>query len=234
MYFFSFIKILFDFLKMVEYTEFTIRRVDMDIRTDRLRKAFQNSGLSQTEVCEKAGINKGAFSSYLSGRYFPKQQALEKLSIALNVSISYLMGLDAEDSDHLPANAILPSARSLPIIGTICAGDGRLCFDDNLGRFIIDLDVRADYCLRVSGDSMIDADIFDGDIVFILKDCDFVTGQIYAVEFKDSRDAVLKKVEQDGENIILIPCNPAYHTMVTDYEEIRIVGRCVGVYHSYF
>lgn len=73
----------------------------------------------------------------------------------------------------------------------------------------------------------------DGDIVFILRDCDFITGQIYAVEFKDSRDAVLKKVEQDGENIILIPCNPAYHTMVTDYEEIRIVGRCVGVYHSY-
>ena len=37
----------------------------------------------------------------------------------------------------------------------------------------------------------------------------------------------------NGENIILIPCNPAYHTMVTDYEEIRIVGRCVGCYHSY-
>lgn len=40
------------------------------------------------------GINKGALSSYLSGHYFPKQQALEKLSYALSVSVYYLMGLD--------------------------------------------------------------------------------------------------------------------------------------------
>lgn len=205
----------------------------MDIRTDRLRKAFQNSGLSQTEVCEKAGINKGAFSSYLSGRYFPKQQALEKLSIALNVSISYLMGLDAEDSDHLPANAILPSARSLPIIGTICAGDGIVCQDDFQGRFIIDLEVSADYCLRVHGDSMIDADIYDGDIVFIQKNADFESGKIYAVEYLMTKEASLKKVDRDGDSIVLTPCNPDYNIVVTDLSEIRIVGRLVGVYHSY-
>ena len=79
---------------------------------------------------------------------------------------------------------------------------------------------------------MIGAEIYDGDTVFIQKDYDFVPGKIYAVEFNDNHDAVLKRVEQDGENIILIPCNPAYHTMVTDYQEIRIVGRCVGVFHN--
>lgn len=66
----------------------------MDIRTIRLREAFYNSRLTQTEVCDKTGINKGAFSSYLSGRYFPKQMAVEKLSAVLNVSIPYLMGFD--------------------------------------------------------------------------------------------------------------------------------------------
>lgn len=69
----------------------------MDTRTSRLIEAFRDSGLSQTELCAKTGINKGAMSSYLSGRYFPKQQALEKLSVALNVSIYYLMGLDFAD-----------------------------------------------------------------------------------------------------------------------------------------
>lgn len=48
-------------------------------------------------------------------------------------------------------------------------------------------------------------------------------------EYRDAHNLTM----QDGENIILIPCNPAYHTMVTGYEEIRIFGRCVGVYHSY-
>lgn len=66
----------------------------MDIKTERLNEAFRLSGLSQTELCKRTGINKGALSSYLSGRYFPKQQAIEKLSVALGVSICYLMGLE--------------------------------------------------------------------------------------------------------------------------------------------
>ena len=71
-----------------------------DERTKRLRKAVENSGYSQTQLCEITGINKGALSSYLSGRYYPKQQAIERLSEALNVPIFWLMGYDTEsDSD---------------------------------------------------------------------------------------------------------------------------------------
>lgn len=210
----------------------------MDIRTERLNKAFKASGLSQSELCDKADINKGALSSYLSGRYFPKQIALEKLSSALNVSISYLMGFDIVDtadekSRPLPSNIILPSAHKLPIMGTICAGDGVVCEDDYQGTFIVDIDVKADYCLRVKGDSMIGANIYDGDIVFISRTYDFVQDQIYAVERLDYNEASLKRVTQDGDTLILNPCNSEYHAMVTDYEDVRIIGRCVGVLHKY-
>lgn len=210
----------------------------MDIRTERLNKAFKASGLSQSELCDKADINKGALSSYLSGRYFPKQIALEKLSSALNVSISYLMGFDIVDTANeksrpLPSNIILPAAHKLPIMGTICAGDGVVCEDDYQGTFIVDIDVKADYCLRVKGDSMIGANIYDGDIVFISRTYDFVQDQIYAVERLDYSEASLKRVTQDGDTLILNPCNPEYHAMVTDYEDVRIIGRCVGVLHKY-
>lgn len=210
----------------------------MDIRTERLNKAFKASGLSQSELCDKADINKGALSSYLSGRYFPKQIALEKLSSALNVSISYLMGFDIVDTSDeksrpLPSNIILPAAHKLPIMGTICAGDGVVCEDDYQGTFIVDTDVKADYCLRVRGDSMIGANIYDGDIVFISKSYDFVQDQIYAIERLDHNEASLKRITQDGDTLILNPCNPEYHAMVTDYEEVRIIGRCVGVLHKY-
>lgn len=210
----------------------------MDIRTERLNKAFKASGLSQSELCDKADINKGALSSYLSGRYFPKQIALEKLSSALNVSISYLMGFDIVDTSDeksrpLPSNIILPAAHKLPIMGTICAGDGVVCEDDYQGTFIVDTDVKADYCLRVRGDSMIGANIYDGDIVFISKSYDFVQDQIYAIERLDHNEASLKRVTQDGDTLILNPCNPEYHAMVTDYEDVRIIGRCVGVLHKY-
>lgn len=210
----------------------------MDIRTERLNKAFKASGLSQSELCDKADINKGALSSYLSGRYFPKQIALEKLSSALNVSISYLMGFDIVDTSDeksrpLPSNIILPAAHKLPIMGTICAGDGVVCEDDYQGTFIVDTDVKADYCLKVHGDSMIGANIYDGDIVFISKSYDFVQDQIYAIERLDYNEASLKRVTKDGDTLILNPCNPSYHAMVTDYEEVRIIGRCVGVLHKY-
>ena len=66
----------------------------MDIRTQRLIVAFRNSGMTQKEICEKTGINPGALSSYLSGRYFPKQKALEALSNILSVPIDYLMGIE--------------------------------------------------------------------------------------------------------------------------------------------
>lgn len=66
----------------------------MDIRTQRLNEAFRASGMTQKELCDKTGITKGAMSSYLSGRYFPKQRTIELLSNALNVSIPYLMGYE--------------------------------------------------------------------------------------------------------------------------------------------
>lgn len=78
----------------------------MDIRTERLNKVFEESGMTQTELCEKTGINKGALSSYLSGRYFPKQRALEKLSVALHVSIHYLMGFDVPKQDEVYAKLV--------------------------------------------------------------------------------------------------------------------------------
>lgn len=69
----------------------------MDIRTQRLNEAFNASGLTQTELCERTGLTKGAISSYLSGRYFPKQKTIERLAKALNVLPEYLMGWAEED-----------------------------------------------------------------------------------------------------------------------------------------
>ena len=69
----------------------------MDIRTQRLNEAFIASGLRQIEVCERTGLTKGAISSYLSGRYIPKQKTIERLAEALNVPFPYLMGYDESE-----------------------------------------------------------------------------------------------------------------------------------------
>lgn len=209
----------------------------MDIRTERLNKAFKASGLSQSELCDKADINKGALSSYLSGRYFPKQIALEKLSSALNVSISYLMGFDIVDtvdkkSRPLPSNIMVPAGRQIPILGTICAGNGIHCEENFEGYFFVDRSIKADYCLRVKGDSMIDANIYDGDFAFIRKNFDFIDGEIYAVCYGTDESASLKKLYKVDNKIMLQPCNPDYAAVFIDVDDVVIVGECIGTYHA--
>ena len=210
----------------------------MDIRTNRLNKAFKASGLSQSELCDRADINKGALSSYLSGRYFPKQIALEKLSSALNVSISYLMGFDTDDttdkrdSRPLPSNIMVPAGRQIPILGTICAGNGIHCEENFEGYFLVDRSIKADYCLRVKGDSMIDANIYDGDIAFLRKDFDFIDGEIYAVCYGAEESASLKKLYKVDNKMMLQPCNTDYTAAFVDVDDVVIVGECIGTYHA--
>lgn len=211
----------------------------MDIRTKRLRNVFEKSGLTQTEVCEKTGINKGALSSYLSGRYFPKQKTIDKLSKVFNVSINYLMGFEPEhsqkgDSSDLTGvtNISFPASRPIPILGDICAGEGIWCEENFEGHFFIDSSVKADFCVKVRGDSMIDAGIRDGDLAFIKRTYDYKDGNIYAVRINSDCEAVLKKVFWQDDTIVLNPCNAEYKPIVTDSEGVSVVGECIGVYHS--
>lgn len=77
---------------------------------------------------------------------------------------------------------------------------------------------------------MIDAEIYDEDIVFIRKDYDFKDGKIYAVVFGAQQDAVLRKIYRDGGKVILMPCNNSYKPLVMDPDDIFIIGECVGMY----
>lgn len=197
---------------------------------DNIKLIREKFNLTQDELGAIAGVSGGAVSTWERGTAEPRMGAVQRISDRLNISKADIV---SDYSRPLPSNIILPSAHKLPIMGTICAGDGVVCEDDYQGTFIVDIDVKADYCLRVKGDSMIGANIYDGDIVFISRTYDFVQDQIYAVERLDYNEASLKRVTQDGDTLILNPCNSEYHAMVTDYEDVRIIGRCVGVLHKY-
>lgn len=60
----------------------------------RLKKAMSARNISQADLAEKTKISKGALSSYISGRYIPKQNNIFLLAKALDVSEDWLMGSD--------------------------------------------------------------------------------------------------------------------------------------------
>ena len=81
---------------------------------DRIREAMELRGLTQSELSEKAKIDKGQLSSYLSGKYKPRQKNIEALAKTLNVDEAWLMGFDVtiERKD----NPITDFSKNDPII----------------------------------------------------------------------------------------------------------------------
>ena len=93
-----------------------------------------------------------------------------------------------------------------------------------------DMDIDADFCLTAKGDSMINARIYDGDIVFIKKMPIVDNGDIAAVIIDD--EATLKRVYYYPEKnkLVLQAENPKYEPFVylnEELEQIRILGKAV-------
>ena len=89
--------------------------------------------------------------------------------------------------------------------------------------------LNADFCLRCKGDSMIEARIHDGDIVFIRQQPEVDNGEIAAILIGD--ETTLKRVYRSGDTLTLMAANPTYPPMVYTGEQltsVRILGKAVN------
>ena len=199
---------------------------------ERIRKALSIRGLKQIELSELTGINKSNISAYLSGKYAPKAENLVKIASVLGVDPLWLSGNDTESEKIIPkAEGIipLPIVSPKPLIGKIACGSPLLA-EENIGELVEVPDaVGCDFCLRASGDSMIEARIHDGDIVYIREQPMVENGDIAAVLIDN--EATLKRVYMSEDTLTLIPCNSSYAPMSfkgNELNSIRIIGKAVG------
>lgn len=201
---------------------------------DNIKRLRATHGLTQSELGKIAGVSDKAIWTWENGTAEPRMGAIQKIADHFNIKKSDLIEDHSTDPTEGITNLIYPAARPIPILGTICAGNGVWCEDNFEGYFYIDKSIKADMCLEVKGDSMIDANIFDGDIAFIKKTYDYQNGKIYAVVINDENSAVLKKVHWSNGSIILNPCNSEadYEPIATTEDNVTMVGECVGVYRS--
>ena len=126
--------------------------------------------------------------------------------------------------------APLKNAKSIPIIGTIAAGSPLLAEENIVDYFLIDSRVDADFGLTVKGESMINANIFDGDIVFIRKQPNLENGEIGAILLDN--EATLKRFSRTDNSVVLQAENPSMTDWPRVYTNgnIRVLGKLVGVY----
>lgn len=88
------------------------------------------------------------------------------------------------------------------------------------------------YALEVTGDSMINAGILDGDTVIIRRADTANTGDI-VVALVDESEATLKRLRRRGDSIALEAANPAYETRLYGADRVRIQGTLVGLLRKY-
>ena len=124
---------------------------------------------------------------------------------------------------------------SLPLYGRIAAGLPIEAIEDPSTR----LDVPANmlgsgdyYALEVSGDSMIEEGIMDGDMVVIQSTNQAHNGEI-VVAMIDDYDVTLKRFRKHGDSIALEPANRNYETRVFKASQVTVRGRLVGLLRHY-
>lgn len=202
------------------------------------RKRLENN-LTLEELGKKADVSRATMQRYESGKItnIPSDR-IERISEALGVSPAFIMGWEDENNEPILENIpgiITPiKMKRIPILGTISCGKPIFADQNYDGYFMIDTNLpEADFVLKAKGDSMIEANIFEGDFVFFRKQMDVDNGTIAAVLIDE--EATLKRVNKSNDVLILQPCNKNYEPLIyskDDDKNIVILGQMVGVYSN--
>ena len=147
---------------------------------------------------------------------------IEALCRRLHMSPITLLGMDAMPENTTP----VPTMKTVPVIGEIACGVPALAEQNHIGSAAVPEGITADFALICRGDSMINARINNGDIVFIRRQPMVENNQIAAVRI--GTEATLKRVRFIGGKVVLWPENPAYEPiMVTEDMDVEIMGLAV-------
>ena len=194
----------------------------------RIKDKRESLNLTQDELAKKLGYkSKSTINKIEKGINDISQSKLMEFAKVLKTTPSYLMGW--EEQEEIKNLTKIPKMESIPILGTIACGEPIIAEENIEGYFNMEKDLKADFCLYCKGDSMINARIYAGDLVFIKKQPDVEDGEIAAVLIDN--EATLKRVYKVPGRIILRAENPSFAPIdisEKDMKEIKILGKAVG------
>lgn len=220
---------------------------------DRIKELRKERQMTLEEVAKIVGVGKSTVRKWETGMIANmRRDKIAALATALGTTPAYLMGWEdtpnGETSsrflhsmeNYSLASSILAEIRPvtkkrLPMLGNVACGEPIFANEEHETYIEADADVHADFCLTAKGDSMINARIFDGDILFV-KSQDTVDDGEIAVVLIDN-EATVKRVYYDKENnvITLVPENPTHKPLRytgEQLEQIRIIGKVISGQYS--
>lgn len=221
-----------------------------DTFANRLKKALDYNNMKPIDLARKTNINKSSISSYLSGVCKAKQDKLDIIARALDVSEAWLMGYDVDMDrewfeEKEPSEISIDNARyiettskiiKIPVLGKVPAGIPIEAVQDILGYEEIPASMLKSgnnyFALKIDGDSMY-PDYKTGDTIIIKQQNDCNSGDDCVV-MVNGDDATFKRVIKQEKSIILKPLNNNYEPYYFDEYEIltkpvKIIGIAIEV-----
>ena len=211
-----------------------------------INKKIRSSGISPSyeemknslNLKSKSGIHR--LISALEERGFVKRlahkaRALEVIKLPENASANDIFnsftpsiikgGLDKSNSN----------SSKISVLGSIAAGTPIEAIQQEVDKVALPEDLQNNgehFGLKVKGDSMVDAGIYNGDTVIVKKASNAENGEI-AVVLIDEQEATLKRIRKKGKTIALEAANKNYDTKIYAANRIKIQGKLVSLYRNF-
>ncbi len=205
----------------------------MPIWNERIHEKRTEKGITLAQVADRLGVTEATAQRYERGniKSIPYEHMCAYGEI-LNCSPAYLMGWE-ENSTVMLNNAYPVELKRFPLLGEIACGIPKYANEDRESYIMSGTNIHADFCLKAKGDSMINARIQDGDIVFIRKQNIVENGDIAAVVVNNDNQATLKRFFYYAEKkmVILKAENPAYEDFIFTNDELdnfHVLGKAVA------
>lgn len=152
-------------------------------------------------------------------------------SQASSSSQSFIKGSSIQPA-RVNSDPQAPNTIEIPIIGRVAAGSPIMAVQNLEGTVVVDKDflmARGDvFALKVQGDSMIEAGIFDGDLVFAKQQNTAEKGEMVVAQVED--EATVKYFRPESDHIMLDPANAQYRPIhVSQDKQFSIAGKVIGV-----
>lgn len=200
---------------------------------EKIKHKRMNLGLSLNDVAMQIDANKSTIKRWEDGDINNMgRNHISKLAKVLGMSPLEFLDMDWRDEPKRPNNILTSiNVHRVPMLGAVACGEP-IYADGSYGDFIsVEDGISCDFALRCQGDSMINARIYDGDVVFVRKQ-DFVDDGTIAVVLLDD-EATLKRVYHLSEGRIELRAeNPLYRPIVVGGENetrtFRILGKAVA------
>lgn len=192
-----------------------------------LKQRRKELGLTLAQIADAMGVTEATVQRWESGNIKSiRYEKIGKLAEVLKISPAILMGWDDASNPNIPKNiSPLPRMKQWKVLGGTACGEP--IFKELDGETVLaPADIDADFVFRCVGDSMINARIFDGDIVFV-KSGPVYDGQIGVVRIGE--EYTLKRIYHGPDYLELRAENPMYPAQIIRGDQINaeIVGKAV-------